>query len=96
MDDNTQTYTFHYTQEGDGQYDPLFQTADKSITLPQDEPWPRVMYEFCKFLSGIYGYDIADQLVIYKKHNDSYNPLTSVVFDNGGYVWPLSGEDEDE
>lgn len=92
----TQTFSFGYQQHGDGEYDPLFKNAQTNVTLDQDEPWTKAMYQFCLFLSGIYGYDIADQIMIYRKHDESLQSLTSVVFDQGGYQWPTTTADEDE
>lgn len=96
MNEVNQSYSFNYTQYSNDEFDPKMQSASRDVTLSQDDPWPKVMYQFCLFLSGVYGYDIADQITIYNKYNDSYQTLTSRVFDSGGYPDTSAFEDEDE
>ena len=50
------------------------------------------------FLSGVYGYDIAEQIMIHNKYMDDAQSLTTVVFDNNGHTFSVPDypeEDED-
>ena len=90
-----QNYTFSYTKYGNDEFDPKMQSASRDVTMCEDDPWPKVMYQFCLFLSGVYGYDIADQIQVYSKYTDTTTSLTSLVFDNNGYPDISAFDDED-
>lgn len=59
-------YTFSYNTSYDAlTHDyPKQTSAQKSITLSEDQPWHVAMREFANFLTGIYGYDITGQLFV--------------------------------
>lgn len=46
---------------------PLQIDARKRITVDECSPWPVVLREFTNFLSGIYGYDISEQVFVKEK-----------------------------
>lgn len=59
-------YTFSYTDQYDensGNF-PHQTNAAKTITVTDDMAWPVVMREFANFMSGIYGYNITEKLLI--------------------------------
>lgn len=94
MKNVNQSYSFSYTQYSNDSFDPHMQSASRDVTLSQDDPWSKVMYQFCLFLSGIYGYDISDQIMVYNKYTDTTTALTDLVFTNGGYPDLPDYEDE--
>lgn len=98
MSENTKEYSFDMSHFGDGQYDAHTTSASRRVSLDEDAPWPKVMYEFCMFLSGIYGYDIADQIIVKNKVSGDESSLTTLVFENNGYSFNFDKyyeEDED-
>ena len=99
MSYDTRSFSFSFSQynEQNDPFDPPAQSGSRDVTMSQDDPWTKVMYQFCLFLSGVYGYDIADQIMVYNKHTDTTRSLTEIVFEHGGYPWPAGAEyDEDE
>lgn len=94
----TKNYRFEVSHYGDGRYDAKFTEANRMVTVDEDTPWPKVLNEFCMFLSGVYGYDIAEQIMIHNKYMDDAQSLTTVVFDNNGHTFSVPDypeEDED-
>lgn len=43
---------------------PVASNAQKSITVSDDSAWPVIMREFANFLSGIYGYNITEKVLL--------------------------------
>jgi len=63
-------YTFYYfdEHEDNGPY-PKSTDVRKEIDFGDGaDPWTPVLYEFCNFLSGIYGYNITERVFV-----ESYN-----------------------
>ena len=63
------TYTFQYHSafdENSGEY-PNQTVASKTISVDDCSAWPTILREFTNFLSGIYGYDISDQVLLTEK-----------------------------
>ncbi len=59
-------YTFSYQQHdpNNSPY-PEFTTTEKTVDFGEcADPWTPVLYEFCNFLSGIYGYNITEQVFV--------------------------------
>lgn len=63
-------YTFtHQTPMDDdpsGSF-PIQTSSQKSITMSDGTGWPAIVREFTNFLSGIYGYNISEQVFV-KEH----------------------------
>lgn len=58
-------YTFTYTSsEGESSSFPLIHNEVKNCAFSDDTPWPVILREFAHFLSGVYGYNITEQVFI--------------------------------
>lgn len=65
MDDNTTQYTFECRESNEKMIEfPLFKNTNVSLDFDSSVRWPCVLYEFCKFLGSIYGYDIIDKIEV--------------------------------
>lgn len=49
---------------------PVQTNQTKTIYVSEDSAWPVVMREFANFMSGIYGYDITEKLLIEEWNGD--------------------------
>lgn len=63
-------YVFsHYKSDENNPPFPEVSETRKTIDFAEDfDPWTPVLYEFCNFLSGIYGYNITQQVFV-ERHN---------------------------
>jgi hypothetical protein len=59
-------YSFQYSRhDPDNAPHPEFTESQKTVEFSDDvDPWTPVLYEFCTFLSGIYGYNITEKVFV--------------------------------
>jgi hypothetical protein len=70
----TVTYTFSYSGDIDPeslQY-PVHTRANKNITVNDESTWRVPMREFANFLSGIYGYNITEQVFVKSPFDEDF------------------------
>jgi len=66
-------YTFTYTSsEGETTSFPLMHNEIKNCTFSDETPWPVILREFANFLSGIYGYNITEKVIVNDKLEGEY------------------------
>lgn len=79
MDKDTTNYTFECRESTEGMVEfPKYKDTNVSLEFDSSVRWICVLYEFCKFLSSIYGYDIVDQVEVNGNSlgSEALNPLT--------------------
>lgn len=54
---------------------PLQTSSQKSITMSDGDSWDNIVREFTNFLSGIYGYNISEQVFVKERSWDDSEPL---------------------
>lgn len=63
---HTQSFSYHYSDdreyEGMSEEFPLHTTLDKTSVFDDCATWDVVLRDFIRFLEGIYGYNISDQV----------------------------------
>lgn len=72
-------YTFaHYVQDQRVESFPQSSESVKTIVFSEDdmESWPAVLAEFANFLSGVYGYDIAEKVFFKDYGSEDYVPIS--------------------
>jgi hypothetical protein len=59
-------YAFQYRRhDPDNAPHPEYTESEKAVEFSDDtDPWTPVLYEFCNFLSGIYGYNITEKVFV--------------------------------
>lgn len=61
------TYNFAYSSSVDDTQEGIFPThtdCNKTITITDGAAWAVIMREFANFLSGVYGYNISEKILI--------------------------------
>lgn len=90
LKDDTVTYTFTHVDNNDAGPDFPKSTQNYStVTFDSCVTWNAVLNQFIRFLEGIYGYNISDQ-VSYESPDDRFKRVL------GEYYEDADGEDQDE
>ena len=62
--------TFHHVELENGKIE---RTHQRQVNIDGGETWMKLIKEYAQFLSGVYGYDIVDQIEVQGESLNDYS-----------------------